>query len=80
MPSLIRKNPYTGGSILAVSLWHATWNSVNQLALVVSASVLSLMSAFVMVAAVHIVLTWGPERLSPSGSRTRRPLRAQGSV
>ena len=55
----------TGGSVLMAILWHTAWNLVSLIAAVVSVAALSLMSVTIMVAAVAIVLGWGPSTLSP---------------
>lgn len=57
----------TGGSVLMVDVWHTVWNVVNQVAMVVSVGVLSLMSVLVMVGAVAIVVAWTPASLAPAG-------------
>ncbi len=55
----------SGGSVFVVAAWHATWNVVNILALPVSMAVVATMSTLVMVAAVVVVVVWGPRRLAP---------------
>lgn len=61
----------SGGSVFVVAAWHAIWNVVNILALPVSMSVVATMSTLVMVAAVVVVVVWGPRRLAPtSGAPT----------
>ncbi len=60
----------TGGSIFLVALWHASWNVVNIIGLVVSEDTVSLMSAMVMIAAVVIVMVGRPAMLSHYGKHT----------
>lgn len=60
----------TGGSIFIVATWHAIWNIVNIWGLVVSANVVSVMSAIIMVAAVVIMIVWSPARLSIADKQT----------
>lgn len=55
----------TGGNILMVSLWHMNWNIVNIVALEVSEEAVSLMSSFVMIAAIVILVVFKPENLAP---------------
>jgi membrane protease YdiL (CAAX protease family) len=55
----------TGGSVLATMSWHVTWNMVNVLAMLVSTTLLSALSAEIMVAAVIVVVVWKPATLSP---------------
>jgi uncharacterized protein len=59
----------SGGSVFVVAAWHATWNVVNILALPVSMAVVATMSTLVMVAAVVVVVVWGPRRLAPGDGR-----------
>lgn len=54
----------TGGSVFIVATWHALWNTVNIVGLVISAEIVSVMSAIVMVAAVVIIIVWRPAKLS----------------
>lgn len=57
----------TKGSTLMTVLWHTTWNIVNIVGLVVSAEIVALMSAMVMVIAVIVVFVGKPAQLSPYG-------------
>jgi len=59
----------SGGSVFVVAAWHATWNVVNILALPVSMAVVAAMSTLVMVAAIAVVVVWGPRRLAPGEGR-----------
>ncbi len=59
----------SGGSVFVVAAWHAGWNVVNILALPVSMAVVATMSTLVMVAAVAVVVAWGPRRLAPGEAR-----------
>lgn len=61
----------TGGSVLMTALWHTLWNVVNLVAMVVSPPALSLMSAFVVVAAGLMVWRWGPGTLAPTLAERR---------
>ncbi|MDQ3913299.1 MAG: CPBP family intramembrane metalloprotease [Actinomycetota bacterium] len=56
----------TDGSTAMTVLWHTTFNLVN-LPKVVSSDVLAAMSVLVMVAAVAVVLVFGPRTLSAKG-------------
>lgn len=60
----------TGGNTFMVVLWHATWNIVNIIGLVVSIDVVSLMSAMVMVISIVILIVGKPARLSLYGKHT----------
>ena len=55
----------TGGSILATMSWHITWNMATILAMLVSSTLVSMLSAEVMIAAVVIVFVWKPGSLAP---------------
>ena len=48
----------SGGSILMVIIWHAVWNVVNEVALVISPVVTAALSTEVMLLAVLILLFW----------------------
>lgn len=56
-----------------VAAWHTTWNFVNQAAMIASVEVLSTMSVLVMVAAVAVVVLFGPATLSPDGKQEAPP-------
>jgi hypothetical protein len=60
----------TGGSILAVALWHTTWSVVNQIVTVVSEDALARMSAVVMIVPIVIVIVCKPARLSAHDKHT----------
>jgi membrane protease YdiL (CAAX protease family) len=62
----------TGGSVLMCILWHTGFNLVN-LPDVVSGQVLAIMSVLVMVAAVAMVVVFGPRTLSAAGKHEGPP-------
>ena len=69
----------TGGSTAMAVLWHTTFNLVN-LPEVVSSDVLAAMSVLVMVAAVAVVIAFGPRTLSPKGKHEGPPFSTAGAV
>ncbi len=64
----------TGGSVLATMSWHVTWNMANILAMLVSATLVSMLSAEVMIVAVVIAVVWKRGRRTPYA----RPARQEG--
>ncbi len=54
---------YTRGSLLAVSLWHLTFNFVSMIAIDAISS--SVMSTVVMMLAIIVVIKYGRKELSP---------------
>jgi membrane protease YdiL (CAAX protease family) len=58
----------TGGSVLAVALWHTVWNAANLTAAVLSPELVATLNALMMLAGFAILLT-GPRELSLSGGR-----------
>ena len=49
--------------------WRAVWKVVDIPALPVSVAVVATMSTLVMVAALVVVVVWGPRRLAPRGGQ-----------
>jgi membrane protease YdiL (CAAX protease family) len=59
----------TGGSVLAVALWHVIWNALNLSMGAVSESTLAVANALVLALALGVVLLGGPRRLCWSPAR-----------
>lgn len=60
----------TEGSLLAVMIWHVTWDIVNIIGLLIHQEAVYIMNALVMIWPVFIVVLWGFDNLSPKSRQS----------